>query len=89
MVISSNLKEKAAANQTHETPEQLNIRRTLEFIWNRISERFKTISPAFRFFDLNADGKITFEQFVRALETLKVKLSSKDLGSIFSYLDEG
>lgn len=50
-------------------------------------ERFKTFSPAFRFFDTNGHGKVSFDQFVIALETLKVKLSSKDLSLTFRYLD--
>jgi Ca2+-binding EF-hand superfamily protein len=81
------MKEKATAEKSTETPYQIHLRRTIEFIWIRIQERFKTFSPAFRFFDRNADGKITFDQFVMALETLKVKLSSKDLHMVFSHLD--
>ena len=50
-------------------------------------ERFKTFSQAFRFFDVNSHGKVSFDQFVIALETLQVKLSSKDLTLIFRYLD--
>ena len=60
----------------------------MEFIWIRVQERFKTFSPAFRFFDRGANGKITFDQFVLALETLKVKQSSKDLLMVFKHLDQ-
>ena len=64
------------------------MRRSLEFIWIRIQERFKNFSPAFRFFDKNCEGKVTFDQFVVSLETLKVKFSSKDLLMVFKYLDK-
>ena len=33
-------------------------------------------------------GRITFDQFVVALETLKVKLSSKDYFLAFNHLDQ-
>ena len=88
-VLSSNLQKKASAVKSKETPDQINLRRTMEFIWIRIQERFYTISPAFRFFDKNQDGQISFEEWVIALETLKVKLSSKDLNVVYKHLDEG
>ena len=36
------------------------------------------MSPAFRFFDNDMKGRVPFDQFVMGMETLKVKLSSKD-----------
>jgi len=60
-VLSSNMKEKATAIKSNETPEDIHLRRTMESIWIRVLERFLTISPAFRFFDRNANGKITFD----------------------------
>ena len=87
-VLSSNLKDKATAEKSTESPADIHLRRTMEFIWIRIQERFKTFSPAFRFFDRSCVGKITLDQFVIALETLKVKLSSKDLSMVFNHLDQ-
>ena len=52
--------------------------RLLEFVWVRIQERFKNFSPAFRFFDLNFNNRVTFNEFQYGMENLKVKLSSRD-----------
>lgn len=60
----------------------------MEFVWIRIQERFKKIGPAFRFFDVSCNGRITYDQFVISLETLKVKLSSKDILLVFNNLDQ-
>ena len=87
-ILSSNQKSKATAEKSNESPEEIHLRRSLEFIWIRIQERFKNFSPAFRFFDKNCEGKVTFDQFVVSLETLKVKFSSKDLLMVFKYLDK-
>lgn len=39
--------------------------------------------------DKSMKGRVTFDQFVIALETLKVKLNSRDLLMVFNHLDEG
>ena len=44
----------------------------------RLNERFHTLSAAFRFFDINFKNQITFNEFSKGLETLKVKVSLKD-----------
>ena len=80
---------KATAEKSNETPDDVHLRRTMEFIWIRVMERFTAISPAFRFFDRDLDGEIKFEEWVVALETLKVKLSSKDQLLVFKSLDQG
>ena len=59
----------------------------LEFCWSRIQERFKKFSPASRFFDLNYNNRISFNEFALGLENLKIKLSSRDALLIYNYLD--
>lgn len=54
----------------------------------RIQERFKKLSPAFRYFDLNFNNRVSFNEFILGMENLKVKLSSKDILQIFNYLDK-
>jgi predicted lipoprotein len=44
----------------------------------RLNERFHTFAAAFRFFDINFKNQITFNEFSKGLETLKVKVSLKD-----------
>ena len=54
------------------------MKRQLEVIAVRLNERFHTLSAAFRFFDINFKNQITFNEFSKGLETLKVKVSLKD-----------
>ena len=51
-ILSSNSKDKATAERSLETKDELHLRRMLEMLWIRIQERFKAFSPAFRYFDL-------------------------------------
>lgn len=53
----------------------------------RLNERFHTFAAAFRFFDINFKNQITFNEFSKGLETLKVKVSLKDQLLCFKYLD--
>jgi Ca2+-binding EF-hand superfamily protein len=53
----------------------------------RIEERFKTFANAFQFFDLNANNRVSFNEFSKGLEFLKVKLNMKDQMSCFKQLD--
>lgn len=47
------------------------------------------MSAAFRFFDRNGTGQITFDSFVMSLEVLRLRLGAKDQMSVFNDLDEG
>jgi Ca2+-binding EF-hand superfamily protein len=47
-------------------------------MWDRIWSRFKTLNEAFRFFDKNKNNSISFAEFTKSMEALKVKLSSAD-----------
>lgn len=61
----------------------------LDFCYVRIQERFKNFSPAYRYFDLNFNNRVSFNEFILGMENLKVKLSSRDQLQIFNYLDQG
>ena len=71
-----------------ESVEEVHMRRTMEMLWIRIQERFKTFSPAFRYFDRNFNNRISFTEFTKGLEGLKVKMSAKDQLMVFQYLDK-
>lgn len=86
-ILSSNMKDKATAEVDSKTKEDIHLYRMLEFCWTRIQERFKTMSPAFRYFDLNFNNRVSFNEFILGMENLKVKLSSRDQLLIFNYLD--
>jgi Ca2+-binding EF-hand superfamily protein len=46
-----------------------------------------TIASAFRYFDIRSAGELTKNDFIHGLESLKIKLSSSDINSVFEYLD--
>lgn len=65
----------------------MKLKRDLENMWGRISDRFGNMSAAFRFFDVNFNNQITFNEFAKSLEALKLKMPMKDQQKIFKYLD--
>ena len=67
----------------------MHLRNILASVWVRIQERFKNFSPAFRWFDVNFNNRVSFNEFIIGMEALKVKLPSKDIMLIFNYLDKG
>lgn len=60
----------------------------MDEIWTRVQERFNGMSAAFRFFDRNYNGQITFDSFVISLEVLRLRLSAKDQMQVFNALDQ-
>ena len=89
IILSSNSKDKATAERSTETKEEIHMRKTLEMLWIRIQERFKTFSPAFRYFDLKQNNRIEFTEFTKGLEGLKIKVSTADQLMVFNHLDKG
>jgi Ca2+-binding EF-hand superfamily protein len=85
--LSSNMRSKASAEYVVETEQEIHLKRMLDFVWIRIQERFKNFSPAYRYFDLNFNNRVSFNEFSRALENLKVKMSTKDQMIVFKHLD--
>jgi len=61
--------------------------RNLEFIWLRIDEKFPSLSKAYRFFYVNYNNRVTFNEFSKGLELLKVKMNLRDQLACFKYLD--
>ena len=45
----------------------------MDFIWDKIEERFPKLANAFRFFDLDNNGKINYKEFAFGLEKLRIK----------------
>ena len=81
------MKDKATSEPMSIPKDEIGLRRMLDFCYVRIQERFKNFSPAFRFFDLNFNNRVSFNEFILGMENLKVKLSSRDQLLIFNYLD--
>lgn len=77
-ILSSNKHDQATAEKNLASPDENRLQRNLELIWLRIDERFQNFSAAFRFFDLNFNNRVSFNEFSQGLETLKVKMNLKD-----------
>lgn len=87
-VMSSNIQDGATAEKPEEMSlEQSRLKRNLEFIWLRVDEKFTSLSKAYRFFDVNYNNRVTFNEFSKGLEMLKVKMNLKDQLACFKYLD--
>jgi hypothetical protein len=77
-ILSSNQQEHATAETRDSSPQERHLQKNMELIQLRIEERFKTFAMAFQFFDLNANNRVSFNEFSKGLEFLKVKLNMKD-----------
>lgn len=62
-LLSANTKTEATAEAMIIPKGQEKLYRLLEFVWVRLQERFKNFSPAFRFFDLNFNNRVSFNEF--------------------------
>jgi len=62
-ILSNNSKTQATPEAFSIPMGQEKLHRLLEFVWVRIQERFKNFSPAFVFFDLNFNNRVSFNEF--------------------------
>ena len=59
----------------------------VELFWLKVFERHRSTTSAFRFFDLDARGKIKKSDVITGLEKLRVRLAARDFDLIWEYLD--
>lgn len=45
----------------------------LDLLWIKLEERFKTIGAAYRYFDKNYNNRVSFGEFQKALDHLRIK----------------
>ena len=58
--------------------EKKHVQSLLRQIHTRIEEKFKDYRRAFRHFDVNFDGKLTFQEFIAGCEFSGIHMSIKD-----------
>lgn len=55
----------------------------VRYIHMRLEEKFKDFRKAFRSFDKNYDGNLSFKEFMSGLENIGIRLSLEDFLKIF------
>ncbi|CDW89087.1 ef hand family protein [Stylonychia lemnae] len=82
--FSSSQKETILKEELYEKKMKLQ----LEFIWLKVSNKYPSLSSAFRYFDRNGDSQINFIEFSQALDSLGIQLSIDDQKEVYKYLDQ-
>lgn len=65
------------------------LKRILDLIWIKISDRFKGMAEAYRYFDVNFNNRVSFNEFQKGLDHMRLKFQVNELDIIFKYLDRG
>ena len=58
-----------------------------QHVSNRINEKFKGFTQAFRSFDRNYDGILNFREFVRGMNLMGINLNLNDYKLLFDKID--
>jgi hypothetical protein len=49
------------------------LQRLLDLLWIKLDERFLSIADAFRYFDKNYNNRVTFGDFLKTLDHLRIR----------------
>jgi Ca2+-binding EF-hand superfamily protein len=55
----------------------------LDLLWIKLDERFSSMSHAFRYFDKNYNNRVSFGEFQKALDNLRIKYQVEMIDQIF------
>lgn len=86
-ILTANQQHCATAAKDTSAIAEVRTKRNLELILIRIKERFPRFAAAFRFFDINFNNRVSFNEFSRGIEALKVKITVNELLECFRFLD--
>lgn len=76
-----------AVFQAYSAEEKKHIQNIIRQIHSRIEEKFKDYRRAFRHFDVNFDGQLSFQEFIAGCEFSGIHLGIKDSRYVFNTLD--
>lgn len=65
------------------------LKKMLDLIWIKIADRFKGMAEAYRYFDVNFNNRVSFNEFQKGLDHMRLKFQVNELDIIFKYLDRG
>ena len=60
----------------------------LDLLWIKLDERFGTMGQAFRYFDKNYNNRVSFGEFQKSLDHLRIKFQVDMIDKIFQSLDK-
>ena len=61
----------------------------LDLLWIKLDERFTSMKDAWRYFDRNFNNRVSFGEFQKALDHLRIKFQVSMIDEIFQFLDKG
>jgi hypothetical protein len=64
---------------TNQIDSGSNLNKMLELFLSKLEEKFVTIKDSYRFLDKNLNNRLSFDEFVGALDELRVKFSLETL----------
>jgi Ca2+-binding EF-hand superfamily protein len=79
-VLSSNTEGTATHIPKHECGL---LHRMLDLLWIKIQEKFQRISEAYRYFDVNFNNRVSFNEFQKGLDHLRIKYQVNEVDMIF------
>ena len=80
-------KASSSANSLKNDKIDPHLSSLLDLLWMKITERFSSMSQAFKFFDVNQSQTISVREFYSGLERLRMSISEEDARLVFSYMD--
>uniref|UniRef100_A0A7S3N5E6 EF-hand domain-containing protein n=1 Tax=Euplotes harpa TaxID=151035 RepID=A0A7S3N5E6_9SPIT len=67
--------------------EKTGVKEGLDMLWLKIEERFHKVARAFRFFDINNNGTICFNEFELGIHKLGMNFTREHAKKMFDYAD--
>ena len=59
----------------------------MDMIWSKVEEKFTMLQAAFRFFDKDNSGELSFNEWAIGIESIGLKLTQAELRKSFKFLD--
>ena len=84
MVMSSNTQNQ----YTIDNRQGGNLKRMLDMLHIKLSEKFRNLAEAYRYFDQNFNNRVSFAEFQATLDALRIKYQVEQMDEIFQYLDK-
>ena len=86
MCMSGNTRDMYNTNQGNDNSGSL--MKAPDLLWIKLEERFKTMGQAYRYFDKDYDNSVSFSEFQKGLDYLRIKFQIHTVDKIYKYLDQ-